>query len=517
MALMDNTASSTKPNDAPATWTRRTRCIAIAILLLGVIARIACYVSNPSLFPDGASLALNIVDRSFPELFRPLDHLQAAPAGLLVLMKSSTLAFGVNEYALRLVPFAGSLLAFPLFLLLARRTLGTAGALVGLAMLSTSWPLIRYGTLVKQYGTDATVCAGLLLLGVWASTRLRDWRAGLALALGGTVCITLSHPAVFVLAGLGIALAAHALRTRQWRHIAILGAVGAAWLCVFFLMFRLNMRAGTQNSRLVDCWTGSFIPFPPRSTADLEHSAALVFSIFATPVGRPMGTFLSGLVLALSAIGCYAFARTRQGWLSIALPVLFAFLAAASAMQVHPLAARLMVFVTPAVALLCGAAVDYLTDRGQRRQAVGIVLACLLLAPGFAKTAVACLAPPSTQDVRQLLRDLVRESPAPHAVGIHRTARSAHGFYSRHGRNCWRDDLAAFAMDDDDSADTILEKAAAASPGSRLWLVFSMHNDTVAGVRERLCRELASQGSHCKTLSTRRARADLFIIGSDRN
>lgn len=500
---------------APTAWSRRARYAAAAIIALGIAARIICYLSNPSLFVDGASLSLNIVDRSFGELFLPLDHLQAAPAGLLILMKAATLAFGANEYALRLVPLIGSLLIFPLFILLARRSLGTVGSLVGLAMVATSWPLVRYGTLVKQYGTDATVCAGLLLLGIGSSTRLRDWRAGLALALGGMACLTLSHPAVFVLAALGTVLVIRALLAKQWREVVTLGVVGAAWLSVFVVLFFLNMRPGTQNGRLVQCWANSFLPCPPRSMADIELSVKLLFGVFATPLGPPTGVPLSGLVLILSATGCAALARTRRGWLGIALPLVFTFMIIVSAAQKYPLVWRLMAFTIPALALLCGAAVEHVTDHWKRLRATGTIIACVLLAPGIVKTAVACVAPPATQELRPLLQRLAAEAQAGDVVCIHRTATSAHGFYSRYGDDCWRNDLVAVPISDSDTADTLRRKAAEASATRRLWLLFSMHNETVGGERERLCREMEARGDHLQTLSTVRAKADLFAVGGD--
>ena len=70
--------------------------------------------------------------------------------------------------------------------------------------------------------------------------------------------------------------------------------------------------------------------------------------------------------------------------------------------------------------------------------------------------------------------------------------------------------LVAIAVDEEDTAETILSKAAEASHQKRLWLVFSMHNSTIAGERKRLCRELEASGYRNRTLSTTRARADLF-------
>lgn len=69
------------------------------ILTLGAINRIIQYEFNRSLWADEAVLALNIVHRSYLELFQPLDYDQAAPPGFLMIEKLTIELFGNQEYA----------------------------------------------------------------------------------------------------------------------------------------------------------------------------------------------------------------------------------------------------------------------------------------------------------------------------------------------------------------------------------------------------------------------------------
>ena len=49
------------------------------IILIGVALRLGLYLANNSLWLDESFIALNIVNKSFPELLKPLDYKQLLP------------------------------------------------------------------------------------------------------------------------------------------------------------------------------------------------------------------------------------------------------------------------------------------------------------------------------------------------------------------------------------------------------------------------------------------------------
>ena len=118
-----------------------TRTYSVAFLLVaGAALRAAPFVLDRSLWLDEAKLALNVLDRPVPDLLRPLDYGQAAPAGFLLLEKLAVTALGEGERALRLVPLLAGLASLWLFHALVRRWLSPAGALLGLALFALSQP-----------------------------------------------------------------------------------------------------------------------------------------------------------------------------------------------------------------------------------------------------------------------------------------------------------------------------------------------------------------------------------------
>src|SRR5207244_11449950 len=84
------------------------------------------------------------------------------------------------------------------------------------------------------------------------------------LAAAGAAAVWFSHPAVFVLGGIGTALLAEALFTRNQLRFVAAALVGWCWLTSFGLCYLLCLRhlGGTQY--LLDYWNGHFLPLPPR-------------------------------------------------------------------------------------------------------------------------------------------------------------------------------------------------------------------------------------------------------------
>lgn len=147
-----------KPNS-----TRENIAIAI-ILLAGFILRIRQYLTGRSLWVDEAMLALNIVDRSWVGLLKPLDYDQGAPIGFLLVEKIFNLLLSRNEFALRLFPLLVGLASLWMFYLLLRHFTSGPGLLITLALFALNPRLIYYSSEVKQYIVDVAATITLLLI-----------------------------------------------------------------------------------------------------------------------------------------------------------------------------------------------------------------------------------------------------------------------------------------------------------------------------------------------------------------
>ena len=128
----------TAPNRSSARGFFAARTAVFALVVLGIGLRLITLLSDRCLWIDEAMLALNLVERSPRQLLEPLDWNQGAPAGFLLLAKTSLMSFGTAEWSFRLVPFLGSVAGMLAFAWVARRLLSAEAYVMAVALFAIS-------------------------------------------------------------------------------------------------------------------------------------------------------------------------------------------------------------------------------------------------------------------------------------------------------------------------------------------------------------------------------------------
>jgi hypothetical protein len=95
---------------------------------------------------DESFLALNVADRSYPDLLKPLDYNQGAAPGFLIAQKAIVQALGNHDYSHALIPFICGLLLLFLMLQFTKRFAVGTGILVSLGIFVVSGPILRYSS-----------------------------------------------------------------------------------------------------------------------------------------------------------------------------------------------------------------------------------------------------------------------------------------------------------------------------------------------------------------------------------
>jgi Dolichyl-phosphate-mannose-protein mannosyltransferase len=340
---------------------RISRTLPWLIMGLGVGLRCAHYWADRSLWLDEAYLALNIVHRSFLQLLQPLLDEQVAPIGFLMVEKLAVLLWGNHESALRLFPLVASLGAVPLFYVVARRCLSSTAILVSLLLFSLSSPMIYYAAEVKPYASDVTIALLLLFLAIRALEpgKASMWRMTL-LGLTGVVAIWFSHPAIFVLAGLGVSLTVLAMRRKTWTDIPLLIAVGSLWVLNFLVLYVLWLRQ-VDTGLLLDYWQNSFMPFPPRSLAHVRWFSEMFFRVFEDPVGFGFPAIAAMIFILGGVVLC---SERKDIALMLGSPVVFVLLG--SGLKTYPFRGRLLLFLVPAIFLVMAAGIRAFLEQHER-------------------------------------------------------------------------------------------------------------------------------------------------------
>ncbi len=370
----------------------------VATLLgIGLVLRLRQYLAGRSLWLDEAMLALNIVQRDFWGLLKPLDYDQGAPLGFLLLEKLTISLLGNGELTLRLTSVVAGCLALLFFYLLLMRFLSPAGLLPALALFALSERLVYYTSELKQYIFDVFGILALLLVFVYLSpSRERDDspqnRAWIPLLAAGIVLVWFSHPSVFVLAGIGPTLLWQNRHNR--RKLIQVGWVILGWLVSFGGVFLASLNNLSANDFLMSYWQEYFMPMPPWSNPGWLAS---VLTSTLTYFGLELPSWLA---LILLAGGLFALWRLDSSLASVfALTLLAAF--GASALGKYPFGGRMLLFVAPISIGLFGAACEGLYRALKRlRWGAGLavcVLALVLLA-GPASKALENFSEPRMQE-----------------------------------------------------------------------------------------------------------------------
>ena len=318
------------------------------VVALGIVLRLVQYFANRSFWVDEASLALNIVNRTFGALTLPLDYNQGAPIGFLFIEKFAILILGNNEYSLRLFPLFSGLLSVYLIYRIAKEQFGISG-LFAVLLISISTPLIYYSSELKQYSSD--VMFALLLVYLSILCLRENPRTGnfILLGIAGVLSIWISHPSAFVLAGIGLILAVEKLLKKTYSQLAWILGMGLMWLLMLGMTYLISLRYLIGSKYLENYWFNDFMPLPPWSHLDWYKNAFASLLTNISPSFNQLYLVEGCFVLIL--IGMVSlFLRSRKIALIIISPFLVASIA--SAMQKYPLGGRLILFLVPFATLL---------------------------------------------------------------------------------------------------------------------------------------------------------------------
>ncbi len=329
-----------------------------AVVGIGILIRLASWRFDRSFWLDEILLALNITNRSFAELWKPLDHDQGAPVGFLMLVKLTATMFGTSEMALRVVPLMSGIGAMLLFPIVARRILPAHAALFATTLFALSPKLVYYSSELKQYSSDvlATLILQALVFRRAGSVSDRSSRYYLHLATAGAAAIWFSHPAAFVMAGLGLVLFSVAFWRSAESAIRGLIGVGLAWLASLAACYVVCLRDLSKNQYLLNYWSEHFAPLPPRNVEQVGWYVRAVTDMFEGPGGMVIADVSAALpaVLLFGMGWLWLWRRAPVVAACLISPIVMTMLAAL--LQRYPFGGRLLLFVVPILHLGLGAA-----------------------------------------------------------------------------------------------------------------------------------------------------------------
>lgn len=378
-----------------------SRIIPWLIIGVGAVLRIAQFIYNRSLTEGEAALALNIVQRSYSQLLRPLDYAQAAPVGFLLLQKFMSTLFGLSELGLRFLPLITGIGALFLFYKVAKKTISEQSLTIALVLFAVGDHLIYFASEVKQYSSDVFIALLIIWLAILVFDKKFEIKYTMLFGFVSALCLWFSHPALFVFCASLIVIYIYALRRPQWSTLPSLLIATMLGLASFLANYLVTLSSLCKHEQLLTAWQSSFMPLPPTSLSDIKWFAYVFLRTFKFPVGLSIYELLLAVLAFLW--GCIMMFRYKKKIvLLLILPILLALIA--SGLHRYPFEGRLLLFLTPFMILVIAQGISDIRNKIRHQSNfLGIALVVILLIHPVLLAGYHLIKPRAPEELRTVL------------------------------------------------------------------------------------------------------------------
>ncbi len=337
----------------------------LVLLALGVLLRCTRFFLKFPLWEDEAFLCVNLIDRDYLGLTKPLDYHQVAPACFLWAQKTVVDLCGFSEWSLRLLPFVCSIAALLVFYRVVQQITSDALAVaVAVGVFSVAYSGTRYAAEAKQYASDLFLSVTLLALwSQWQTQGKKNiWLWLLALTTPAAVLI--AYPSIFVAGAISAALLVECWRERS-RAVIVpwLAMNGLLLVALVGVLALAKGQASSEQQFMADFWKDSFpsLSNPLQWPQWFWHAHAGEF--FAYPVGGRHGGSLLTAITVFTGAAWMVRHRPPQQWFVWLMP--FGLQMLAAAIQKYPYGGHVKFSqaIAPAICLLMGLGTSSLLSR----------------------------------------------------------------------------------------------------------------------------------------------------------
>lgn len=399
-----------------------------SIVVLGVFLRLRQYLTNRSLWVDEASLALNIINRSFSDLMLPLDYDQGAPLGFLFIQKFFVSILGNQEYVLRLFPLLSGIVSTYLVYRIASEYFEKFGIFAALLFAISEW-LVYYSSELKQYSSDVMIALLLIYFSLESLKSEKNKQSIILLGIVGFFAIWISHPSIFVLSALLPLLIIEKWIKKDYSQLGWLLGIALMCLGTFLITYMISLNNLVGNENLQDYWGDNFAPFPPWENLLWYKNIFISIlpqmspSFWASIIPSFKSVYLINVSFLLVLIGSVLlFLRDKKLAILIIFPLLLAFIA--SALRKYPITDRFLYFWYPSLFLLMAEGLKGIYSFFKRLNTnfaliIYVLLAITILWRPFGIAYNNFLSPPMGEDIKPVLEYIQDNVQEDDVVYIH--------------------------------------------------------------------------------------------------
>lgn len=370
---------------------------------------------------------MNIINRSYLELLKPLDYVQAAPIGFLWLEKFFSNLLGINEYALRFFSLIVGILSIFLYYLILKEFNDYKTRIFALGFFVFNDHLIYFSSEVKPYSGDVLFSLLLLLLALKLIKNNLKSSTFIFFGFSGVILLWFSFPAVFVFTGIGLILVYIVIKNRDYKLSGILLIIGGLWILSLILNYSICLRHYTSHNELIDFWQKNFIPFPPKTLSQLYQISYILIRVLKNPGGFS----IYGIILALCffLIGFVTLYNMRRVYsLLFILPVIVTILA--SIFRLYPFEGRVILFIAPILIIFVSAGISRVHEIVKKEsQVIAILLSLILFIPTAGTAIYHLIKPRAPEESRPALEYIKKNKQKGDIIYVYYGARNAFEYY----------------------------------------------------------------------------------------
>ena len=314
-------------------------CIGLwSVILIGVILRVFFAFVNTGLWHDECALAINILDRNYMELLKPLRFLQIVPPFFLWLSKLFVSIVPVNnvnivDFAFRIIPLfsgIGAIIAF--YFLLKNEFENKLVILSGVLIMALSGSLIYYSYEFKPYSSDVLVV--ILLILYFVKVNPKSYLKQILHSIGLFFVVMFSLPSAFItVAGITSVL------FKNWKKFLCAIIPFLSCFTIYYFAYLKGILA-FHGAGMDRGWNDYFI------------TGSNFLKVILLYIRVNLNLFIFPLITLLFVICGIFYVWKRNKTLGIILSVILAEVLVASTLRIYPIDPRTQLYLIPVLAFL---------------------------------------------------------------------------------------------------------------------------------------------------------------------
>ena len=320
--------------------------IFIVFILAGIVLSFVNFLNLRSLWLNEATIALNIVEKSVFELFRPLEHYQVAPIGFLLIEKLFASLLGGADWTMRIFPLISFLASIYLLFIASKKVVKNyLFALYTSAFFATSIIMISYSSELKQYMSDVTFWLIILISTINYNSKkfkIKWW----IYAFIGALSICFSNISIILLFSSGLYTIYKTHYSIGKKYLPLLYIL-VIWMAAFIVYYFLFIYKHPTKDIMVNYWQSSFLP---KDILSIEFYKSLLnkFEIYFSLLGNLKYPLLQ---VPFYLLGLWYLFKKKKALLFLLLsPLIFHLIL--SYFQLYPFDKRLILYLYPSLLII---------------------------------------------------------------------------------------------------------------------------------------------------------------------